>query len=1110
MLGKYTSARSAGFSFILSFLLLVSFLSIPTFLHSQQRDFCHSQPSSGSVQDISSVSPVSGSFFVRIAVYVIRDGNGNGGQTVENVEEALSYLDAGFNPHDIYFVRNCDEINYIDSDNYFNKNPSDLSSANDVFEEYGNPETINIFLFPDTSPELQDGVGLADGMPGDTSNDLLVMGSFQNPTMPLVRSFVVAHEMGHCLGLYHTHEGSQPVGDPNCSGAGDRVCDTLADPSLSFEFDVTPPDGMGGGCEWIASPVDQMDLNGNIYEPDLHNIMSYTNLNCMEAFTEGQGTRMKILLSIDPVLQACLVPEPEFYFDEVVRSDATWTSGNTPNGGDILIENNLVVDCGAKLTIEDDVIVRFKEGGRLIVKQGAQLELKGILTSETSGTTWSGVEVWGNSEASQISIYEANAQGSFFGRPDALIENADTGVKLFRPNHPFTSGGRIYCSGMDFKDNRIGVEFAPYRNFWPYSWPSGWLDQPRSYAGSFSSCDFLTTDSYPHSSGFNSFLYLVGVNGIRINACNFINTQSNIVGGSGLESDYGNGIYAIDSGFKVLPSCQNTTYPCNSYTHSTFVGLGVGILTTAGVAAPEESMPYTVKQADFTNCHFGIKNSAVSKGTILFNNFNLGNVPNSSINNGEQFGVFFEYETDGFTMQENDFVGTSGNASATIGTHCVAIGSHSNTIRKNRYQNLNYGNVAEGVNATGPFAIIKSGLTYLCNENSNINESDFAVTVREINGQPIVPNMIYENQGLQDEVIGGNNFKSAGNEFSGGAGLNFINDGNEIEYFFFAPIANQVLNANESSGEIVLTGVNSSDLQNTCPEDYCEPPCKTQSELVFEKSGYYNDRVKRESAKSQEYAAEQAGDLELAVSKKTEANFYQRQMDEQAFMVVLHMMHDTLYFNADSLSLWLTNLDAYGTNMIWALSEQSAGNTAEAAQILNRIADDPDLNEIQISDVQDARLLMQLLENKSAYYLSKEDLKELEKFADRNIGLIGAISRNILTLHGYRFPTIYNLPRARERSDISSLSKIPAEKDVMRLYPNPSNGMFNLDWHEYENDSEEGVLRVTDLSGKTVLNKTVLPASVSVIDLSNNAKGIYFYQFTVNGKTFQSGKLIVK
>lgn len=103
---------------------------------------------------------------------------------------------------------------------------------------------------------------------------------------------ILAHEMGHYLGLYHTFA-------PSCDNAvcllqGDRVCDTPPD-NLDVVFE---------GCQANNNcDTDTDDRNAlNPFREDApdanDNFMDYNLVECMKSFTNGQRTRMRKTASL--------------------------------------------------------------------------------------------------------------------------------------------------------------------------------------------------------------------------------------------------------------------------------------------------------------------------------------------------------------------------------------------------------------------------------------------------------------------------------------------------------------------------------------------------------------------------------------------------------------------------------------------------------------------------------------------------------------------------------------------------------------------------------------------------------------------------------------------
>ncbi len=159
---------------------------------------------------------------------------------------------------------------------------------------------INIFIWPKNAAGLSGSFNIV-------SKSVLI-GGYVNNINHSVLDYWLSHEIGHCLGLFHTHHGTaaevviksgSPVsncGIPDfnqCSEAvmnngtlgpimkkcGDYIEDTPPDPGLYNRI--------SDNCQ-IINPTSVAP-----YQPLINNIMSYTHSFCLESFTNGQGSRMR-------------------------------------------------------------------------------------------------------------------------------------------------------------------------------------------------------------------------------------------------------------------------------------------------------------------------------------------------------------------------------------------------------------------------------------------------------------------------------------------------------------------------------------------------------------------------------------------------------------------------------------------------------------------------------------------------------------------------------------------------------------------------------------------------------------------------------------------------
>lgn len=229
------------------------------------------------------------SFTVKIFVHIINEDDGSAGVSEAEVRDEIDRLEAYYAPHDICFsLVGIDEIN----DSEYGASPGDTISpaqSNQLIVDYPPiPHVVDVYILPSNIFFR----GTAYNIPNTYL--LIYAGRFNTPHL--------AHEMGHCLGLYHTHEtafGSELVDGSNCNGAGDLLCDTPADPGLSGNVNES--------CVFTGMMTDG---NGDSYNPDVTNTMSYAPFSCRGLFTQDQEDRMhNILSSLFTVFNQILVDD---------------------------------------------------------------------------------------------------------------------------------------------------------------------------------------------------------------------------------------------------------------------------------------------------------------------------------------------------------------------------------------------------------------------------------------------------------------------------------------------------------------------------------------------------------------------------------------------------------------------------------------------------------------------------------------------------------------------------------------------------------------------------------------------------------------------------------
>jgi|GEM_PF-219710 len=148
------------------------------------------------------------------------------------------------------------------------------------------PYRINVY-FLESIPFAYCGSSTFDGI--QTSDDANI---FIERDCPDGYANQLAHHLGHLFGLEDTYTtGNELVNGSNCTTAGDKICDTPADPFFRFvntdknelEAFIEALPFLINDCEYIGNIT---DANNEPYDPDLTNIMSAYPCKCQ--FTDNQ------------------------------------------------------------------------------------------------------------------------------------------------------------------------------------------------------------------------------------------------------------------------------------------------------------------------------------------------------------------------------------------------------------------------------------------------------------------------------------------------------------------------------------------------------------------------------------------------------------------------------------------------------------------------------------------------------------------------------------------------------------------------------------------------------------------------------------------------------
>ncbi|MBA2629049.1 MAG: T9SS type A sorting domain-containing protein [Rickettsiaceae bacterium] len=256
-------------------------------------------------------------YYIPVKAWIYRNNNGTGNISTGQVQEVITQLNDLYSSNtNIHFYLICD-ISIINNGNYANNGEQYFNDYTLVNKTAG---AINVHFV------IQSGANWAGkanfpfpffGLPNPRAYSCAVETSLWS--IPSIVS-ILGHEIGHNLGLYHTHHPGRnnqhsknedcgdcyqesvsrtrtqgavcvsTIGQKKCEVNGDFLCDTAADPALSWKG-RRPEYYVASNCDYLSSSGGT-DNWGDTWIPNTNNIMSYTRLTCMGYFSPLQLGKM--------------------------------------------------------------------------------------------------------------------------------------------------------------------------------------------------------------------------------------------------------------------------------------------------------------------------------------------------------------------------------------------------------------------------------------------------------------------------------------------------------------------------------------------------------------------------------------------------------------------------------------------------------------------------------------------------------------------------------------------------------------------------------------------------------------------------------------------------
>ncbi len=1072
---------------------------------------------------------IEGPMYIKLYLFIMRDNDGSGGWSNQSVVDYLENLKDIYGPHDIYF-------------NVCIKDIYDSDACNNNFEivdidSYMNTHNINYtdgikgFLF-------KNGHNIANWSGEALDVPSLAFISWDEYIK------TATHEVGHCLGLYHTfHNGcmeNAPYKDdsgewqpgPNSSSTGDLVSDTPADifkyqneagsciNNVKFDVDncvfVNPKSG---------TEPQKDDLGHKYADPYgylVHNIMAYGNVACQSLITQGQAERIRG--EITKILDEDFINPHTVTYDKniYVYGTESWEDERIINGN-VYVYGNLQIRNNSKIFFTPNHGIYVKPGAKLYVTN-SKLDLineeDDFCGSYTPGNKWTGITfdyINTINDNALVEIWESEINNSY-----NAIKTLGNGLKNID----------LLIWFSDFNNNSISLNITNANGYFQI-FKSNFILNDENEQNIQSHLIFVNTSNvwlynvkiknqFPQNTGNYSF----GINVFNSNI-NLSGNESEISGWyTGIRRTWGASKQFSILDTKIHDNIENNIKLVKNYNW------------------------VFIRRNEFKNCKNGIKIDIDTNTDFYFENNSFNSILDygiqykgsgrSEIPRSEYYynnifnsvsGKAIDYNNSG---EGNNALFLCNKMNSTGFGHIITSGG----IAKVQASIDNDGTVKAAGNT---FASI-SGYNfeahadikpvYFYNQNNPVNNIGIKLQWTSNAAECAINPFDDEDDNNGDGGLGDGDTSDDDNRYTEKKGekdnaqdtLDTNLDGGNTD-----DVIDIIDNVTEETSDDVAQTLTElgpwlSDLAAEEVLQYADAFTGDELVSIFSASPdvlldpvVYQFAFGDNSTLSQ-YQQDALHSVYGTLTDRTRLEVKLRHLDEYISHIINKAIGKVVFtddgiVDYDNLRMWFDRKGTYDSKFDIAETYVTQGDFDGAISYLQGVLTQSGLSTDQIQEINDYIAIFNLLDNayQTGRYegqLTTDEISQLESFANTSTGLARNKAQGILNFfYGYTFEDDGEM---EERSREYKKPRVPRNILHVEVIPNPADGKFAIELKGLPVDITISNVKVLTFEGKVIFDKNFKDKLQKVnIALDNTKSGIYLYKVLDTSGKIHIGKLIL-